>query len=209
MRGIFLTFEGIDGCGKSTQLRKAAEFLEQQGVPYITTREPGGSPIAEQIREILLDAKNTAMSDRTEALLYAAARAQHIDEVVLPALKEGKVVLCDRFLDSSEAYQGFGRALGGEYIRQINAYALHNMPNRTFYFRYTPEQSLARIGSRGQADRLEQQSMEFFHRVYEGFEAIAAREPERVTVLDANLTIEEIAQQVQSYLTACMRMRSL
>ena len=195
MRGIFLTFEGIDGCGKSTQLRKAAEFLEQQGVPYITTREPGGSPIAEQIRGILLDAKNTAMSDRTEALLYAAARAQHIDEVVLPALKEGKVVLCDRFLDSSEAYQGFGRALGGEYIRQINA--------------YTPEQSLARIGSRGQADRLEQQSMEFFHRVYEGFEAIAAREPERVTVLDANQTIEEIAQQVQSYLAACMRMRSL
>ncbi len=128
MKGRFVTFEGCEGSGKSTQLRLLCEYLDKNGTPYILTREPGGSSIAEQIRKIILDGKNTEMSDECEALLYAAAREQHLTEVIIPALEKGLLVLCDRYVDSSLAYQGAARGLGAEYIESINMHAMRAYP---------------------------------------------------------------------------------
>lgn len=197
MRGLFLTFEGIDGCGKSTQLDRAEAFLRERRVEYIVTREPGGSAISEEIRALLLDPANKSMRPQTEALLYAASRVQHLEDTILPALAQGKVVLCDRFLDSSIAYQAYGRGLGVEYVRNVNGYALDYMPDQTFYFRYTPEQARARMGGRDRRpDRLEQESLAFFAKVYQGYERIAAEEPGRVMTIEAADTIDAIAAQM-------------
>ncbi len=185
-KGFFFTFEGIDGCGKSTQMRFLAEYLQSEGFDYILTREPGGCPIAEQIREILLNVANKSMDYQTEALLYAAARVQHIKDVIVPAVKEGKIVLCDRFLDSSIAYQGYGRELGETFVREINAYALaHAVPDATFFFECSPARAFSRMNPAKQMDRLEQENMAFFERVFAGYEAIAAAEPKRVIKIDA------------------------
>ena len=199
MKGIFISFEGIDGCGKTTQIELAATYLKKKSLEFVITREPGGCRISEQIRTILLDAENMAMRPKTEALLYAASRIQHLDEQILPALLEGKIVLCDRFLDSSEAYQGYGRKLGSGYIRGINAYALEHMPDLTFYFRCSPKQSRVRMGPR-QTDRLEQENIDFFERVCEGYEQIASRDKERIFCIDATANIEKIAEQVQRHI---------
>ena len=209
MRGLFLTFEGIDGCGKSTQIERAAAFLKEQGIAYIITREPGGSAISEQIRTLLLNPANKGMRPQTEALLYAASRIQHLEEKILPALAEGKVVLCDRFLDSSVAYQGYGRCLGAEYVRNINAYALQHAPQQTFYFRYTPAQAQERRAGRAPADRLEQENLSFFERVCQGYEEIAQQEPQRVTVIEAADSIETIAAQVRTRLQSYLHRRDL
>ena len=144
-KGLFITFEGIDGCGKSTQLNLLYEYLRGKGYDVKLTREPGGSSIGEKIREILLDKSNSDMTDVTEALLYAASRDQHVSTVIKPALEEGKIVLCDRFIDSSEAYQGFGRGLGSEYIHEINGKVMNNLPDITFYFKLSPEEAAKRI----------------------------------------------------------------
>ena len=133
-KGLFITFEGVDGCGKSTQMRFLSEYLEELGVEHILTREPGGCPVAEEIRQILLSKEDKDMEDMTEALLFAAARVQHIEQVIKPALAEGKVVLCDRYLDSSVAYQGYGRLLGEDTVLNVNRYAVeHCMPDVTFF----------------------------------------------------------------------------
>lgn len=208
MRGLFLTFEGIDGCGKSTQIERAASFLKEQGIACILTREPGGSAISEQIRTLLLDPFNKNMRPQTEALLYAASRVQHLEETILPALEQGKVVLCDRFLDSSVAYQGYGRQLGAEYVRAVNAYALQYEPQLTFYFRYTPAQAQERRGGRA-ADRLEQENLAFFERVCEGYEQIALRAPQRVAVIEAADSIDAIAAQVCTQIQSCLRRRGI
>lgn len=208
MRGLFLTFEGIDGCGKSTQIERAASFLKEQGIAYILTREPGGSAISEQIRTLLLDPFNKNMRPQTEALLYAASRVQHLEETILPALEQGKVVLCDRFLDSSVAYQGYGRQLGAEYVRAVNAYALQYEPQLTFYFRYTPAKAQERRGGRA-ADRLEQENLAFFERVCEGYEQIALRAPQRVAVIEAADSIDAIAAQVCTQIQNCLRRRGI
>lgn len=170
MRGLFITFEGADGCGKSTQLKFLAQFLEQNNVSVVCTREPGGSPIAEKIRGILLDKENLEMNAVTETLLYAAARAEHVRKVVRPALDAGKVVLCDRFIHSSYAYQGFGRGLGVRLVRRLNKRALDNcMPDITIFINISPERAFERMNELKQRDRLESESLEFHRRVFNGF----------------------------------------
>ncbi|MFA5675496.1 MAG: dTMP kinase [Christensenellales bacterium] len=170
MRGLFITFEGADGCGKSTQLKFLAQFLEQNNVSVVCTREPGGSPIAEKIRGILLDKENLEMNAVTETLLYAAARAEHVRKVVRPALDAGKVVLCDRFIHSSYAYQGFGRGLGVKLVRRLNKRALDNcMPDITIFINISPERAFERMNELKQRDRLESESLEFHRRVFNGF----------------------------------------
>lgn len=192
-QGLFLTLEGVDGCGKSTQLCFLTEYLKQKGLDVLLTREPGGCAISEQVREILLSPENKAMSAETEMLLYAAARTQHIAEKILPALEAGKVVLCDRYLDSSIAYQGYGRELGEARVRQINWYAIERcMPDATFLFLLEVERSFERIRQgRESKDRLEQESRGFFERVDFGFHALAQKE-KRIRVIDAARSVEQV-----------------
>jgi dTMP kinase len=169
MSGLFITFEGADGCGKSTQLRFLAEYLEGLGIDVVRTREPGGCPVAEKIRDILLDT-NSEMDAVTEALLYAAARAAHVRQVVRPALESGRVVLCDRFIHSSLAYQGYGRQLGEDLIRQINAAAIDGcLPDVTVFINIPPERAFLRMNENKVHDRLESENMAFHQRVYDGF----------------------------------------
>jgi dTMP kinase len=169
MSGLFITFEGADGCGKSTQLRLLAEYLEEKGVSVVRTREPGGCPVSERIREILLDT-GSEMDGLTEALLYAAARAAHVRQVIRPALDAGYVVLCDRFIHSSLAYQGCGRQLGEELVRQINAPAVEGcLPDVTVFINIPPEKAFERMNEHKVHDRLESEDMAFHRRVFDGF----------------------------------------
>lgn len=197
--GRFISFEGSDGSGKSTQLKEAALWLAQMGEVVTTTREPGGCPISERIREVILDVNNQGMTGVCEALLYAAARAQHVFEVIRPALERGEVVLCDRYLDSNVAYQGCGRGLGEALIRQINAPAVAGcLPDATLLFEMDPAQAMGRRRAANAPDRLEMEQLDFVRRVYEGFEEMARREPERFLRLDANGTREEVAGRVRA-----------
>lgn len=196
--GFFITFEGIEGCGKTTQLRRVATALEKQGFPVVVTREPGGCPIADAIRGILLDAANGAMVPTTELLLYAAARAQHVAEVIAPALAAGKIVLCDRFTDSTIAYQGYGRNLDRQMIQQLNALAVDTLkPNLTLLLDCPVTIGLGRAKQRiamleqNKEERFEQESLLFHERVRDGFLALAVAEPERFVVLDGSRTVEE------------------
>lgn len=196
-RGKFITFEGCDGCGKSTQLRMLSEYLSKNNVPHIFTREPGGGKISEAIREILLSGKNMEMTDECEALLYAASRVQHLSDRVEPALSEGKLVVCDRYVDSSLAYQAYARGLGDEFVSKINAFALeHYLPDVTVFIDLTPEAAFKRKHGADENDRLEQAGMEFHKRVYQGYKAIAAKEPNRVICVDGNQTPEEVFADV-------------
>lgn len=174
MSGLFITFEGADGCGKSTQLRYLAEYLEENGAQVVRTREPGGSLVAEKIRTILLDKENAEMDATTEALLYAAARAEHVRKVIKPALSEGKVVLCDRFIHSSFAYQGYGRALGVPLVKRINEPAIDGcMPDITVFMGVPPEHAFSRMNEYKEHDRLESEGLAFHERVFEGFTAMS------------------------------------
>lgn len=188
-----MTLEGVDGCGKSTQLSRLTKYLEEKGLDVLLTREPGGCAISEQVREMLLSPENKEMSAETEMLLYAAARTQHITEKILPALEAGKVVLCDRYLDSSIAYQGYGRQLGEERVRQANWYAQERcMPDATFLLLLEVERSFERIQKgRDHTDRLEQEGRNFFERVDFGFHALAQKE-ERVRIIDASGNVEQV-----------------
>ena len=169
-KGKFVTFEGCEGSGKSTQIRLLAEYLDKLGTPYIVTREPGGSEIAEKIRGIVLDGKNKNMSDACEALLYAAAREQHLSEIIIPALNEGKLVICDRYVHSSLAYQGHARGLGADYIAAINYRVMREyMPDLTIFLDIPPDGAFSRKHGADKDDRMEQQGMEFHCRVYEGY----------------------------------------
>ena len=184
MSGLFIAFEGPDGCGKSTQLRFLAEHLEQNGVTVVRTREPGGSPIAEKIRDVLLDTENVQMDAVTEAMLYAAARAEHVRKILMPALEAGKVVLCDRFVLSSYAYQGFGRGLGLDLVRKINEPALAGcLPDVTVFINITPERAFARMNEHKERDRLENEHISFHRRVFDGFTTLS--KDEGVICIDA------------------------
>ncbi len=195
--GKFITFEGCDGCGKSTQLKMLSEYLTNTGVPHIFTREPGGGKISEAIREILLNGKNAEMTDECEALLYAASRVQHLRDRVDPALEEGKLVICDRYVDSSLAYQGYGRNLGVDFIGKINAYALENyLPDVTIFIDLTPEAAFKRKHGADENDRLEQAGMAFHKRVYEGFKTLAQENPDRYVCIDGTQTPDEIFAEV-------------
>ncbi len=187
MQGKFITFEGPDGSGKTTCAKGVYDKLKKEGYDVIYTREPGGIEIAEEIRNIILDPKNTKMDARCEALLYAASRRQHLVEKVLPALAKGQIVLCDRFVDSSLAYQGVGRHLGIEEVFAINKFAIEdNMPDFTIYLNVDPEIGLQRIATRNYKDRLDQESLQFHQDTYNGYLQVVNKYKDRMIVVDAN-----------------------
>ena len=182
-RGLFLTFEGCDGCGKTTVLNRVSVLLKEKGIPFLLTREPGGSKIAEEIRNVILDKKNTEMDPRCEALLYAASRRQHLVEIVLPALEKGIHVLSDRYLDSSLAYQGYARGIGMEEVYSINLFAIDGMlPDLTFFLDLPPEEGLARIrkNETREVNRLDLEKENFHKKVYEGYKILLENYPERI-----------------------------
>ena len=200
MRGKFVTFEGCEGSGKSTQIKLLSQRLTELGVDFIVTREPGGSDVAEQIRKIILDGKNTAMCSECEALLYAASRVQHLCQTVEPALSAGKLVLCDRFVDSSLAYQGYARGLGAEYIEEINSIALHKYtPDLTIFLNITPEAAFLRKKGADKGDRMEQQGIEFHRKVYQGYTELLQKHP-RICPIECDGSMEETAEKVFSLL---------
>lgn len=195
-RGLFITFEGPDGSGKSTQIRILKEWLEEQGCRCILSREPGGTVISEKIRDIILDKEHREMDPRTEALLYAAARAQHVAQVIRPALEGGTMVICDRFTDSSMAYQAYGRGLG-EDVAVINRFATEELsPDVTFLLQLSPEEGHRRIEGREQ-DRMELEKMDFHQRVFEGYRRLEEKEPQRIIAIDASQTIEAISTVIR------------
>lgn len=201
MKGYFISIEGTDGSGKTTQIGKIVAYLENKGFSVVLTREPGGTLISEKIRNLLLDEKNNALCDRAEMLLYGAARAQHLQEKILPALAEGKIVLCDRFADSTIAYQGFGRELGMERVEAVNREATGGvMPDITIYLDLAPEKGIARKKQEDDhtLDRLEQEKMEFHQRVYEGYQALWKKYPNRIRRIDADQGTEEVFLQIKT-----------
>jgi dTMP kinase len=193
MKGLFITFEGPDGSGKTTVTSRICDLLAEKGFDVVHTREPGGIAIAEQIRNVILDPKNTAMDPKTEALLYAASRRQHLVEKVLPAVAQGKIVICERFIDSSLAYQGYGRQLGFDEVLGINLFATDNIyPDLTIYLDVDEETGLSRLKDRDFKDRLDQESIEFHHRVNEGYRAVLERFQDRIRIVDASKPLDEV-----------------
>ncbi|WP_340400045.1 dTMP kinase [Paenibacillus sp. FSL H8-0079] len=194
-RGKFITLEGGEGSGKTTMIGRVGSYFEERGIPYVVTREPGGIEIAEKIRSIILDPLHTAMDARTEALLYAAARSQHLAEKVEPALKAGKAVICDRFVDSSLVYQGYARGLGIENVWTINRFAIGDlMPDVTLYLDIEPEVGLARIDAHDgrEVNRLDLENLEFHRKVREGYFLLKEQFPERIRVIDASMKQEAV-----------------
>lgn len=198
-RGYFISFEGMDGSGKSTQIEKLKEYFEDKEYQVILTREPGGTVIGEKIRELILDPANDGMTAMTEAMLYAASRAQHVSEVIRPAVDSGKVVICDRFVDSSLAYQGCGRGLG-ECVDVINDYAVDGyLPDLTVLLDIVPDASTRRITGR-EKDRIELEKQEFHDAVYRGYCDLAERFPDRIARIDASGEIDEIQQEITEHI---------
>jgi len=192
---MFITFEGGEGTGKTTLIKDIALILSQTH-DVMTSREPGGSMIAEAIRDIILNPKYKGVTPYTEALLLAASRAQHLDEIILPALKDNKIVLCDRYLDSSLAYQAYARNLGFEFILNINQYATYHMPDLTFYIDLDPLVGMARISNRDKYDRLDQETATFHQKVRKGYLEIAQMYPKRIVAIDGTQSIEDIKAQI-------------
>lgn len=201
-RGSFITFEGIDGSGKTTQLSGIAEYLENQGKEVLKLREPGGTLIGEQIRTILLSRGNMAMSVETELMLFAAARAQLVREVIEPALAEGKWVLCDRFMDSTTVYQGYGRQIDLQLIGQLNSIAVGRCkPDLTLLFDLSVEAAGARLAARSdKSDRLDLESKAFAERIRKGYLELASAEPSRFKIIDAERSSADIEKQIKSIL---------
>lgn len=194
---MFITLEGPEGSGKTTAVEFAVKKLEEMGYQIVRTREPGGTPIAEQIRNVILDKQNTAMDPRTEALLYAASRRQHLVEKVWPAIKEGKVVICDRYLDSSLAYQGGARGLGIDEVLNVNLFATENTwPDLTLLFDIKPEIGLQRISANAnrEVNRLDLEKIDFHNKVRDSFLLLAKRYPERFIIIDASRDREQVAK---------------
>ena len=193
MKGLFITLEGPDGSGKSTLMKGLTKHFKKRGIEFISTREPGGTPISEKIRSIILDDKNTSMGGETEALLYAASRAQHIHETIRPALNEGKLVLCDRFLLSSLAYQGVGRDLGIDKVKMINDFGIKEInPDLILFLHIDSGKTLQRKTAHRGGDRLEQEGTEFHRKVYKGYMELLELYPENIKVIDARKSIKEV-----------------
>ena len=206
MKGKFITFEGSEGSGKSTQIKLAKKYIEAKGRKVLFLREPGGVRISEKIREILLDPKTKAMSDECETLLYMAARAQLAAEVLIPALKKGMVVLCDRFLDSTVAYQGYGLGVDIGRIKSIGAFATQGVrPDLTFLFDIDAKEGLARIARK--KDRIEQRGLSYHGRVKQGYLTIARRERGRIKVIDAKKSKKEIELLVRGHIDRLLARR--
>lgn len=193
----FITLEGGDGSGKTTQIELLKTYLENKGYEVVLAREPGGTEISEKIRQIILDIANDKMSDMTELLLYASARAQLVSELIAPALEAGKVVICDRFVDSSAVYQGIARGLGVDLVYQVNAFALQGlMPEVTFYLDLSPEEGIKRKKKQATLDRMESEKQAFHEKVVEGYRQLAKEQAERIVTIDATLPIEEIHKKI-------------
>ena len=187
MKGKFVTFEGCEGVGKSKQIHLVEEYLKARGIKYFLTREPGGTSVSEQIRNIILDGKNSSMTDECEAMLYAAARVQLLKEEIKPRLDAGELVLCDRYVDSSFAYQAFARGLGFDFIKTINAYAIENFsPDCTLFLNLSPTDAFKRKGGVDKTDRVELSGAEFHEKVYKGYLTLAETYPERIVKIDAS-----------------------
>lgn len=196
MKGIFIALEGPDGSGKSTVIRGIRKYFEDKGISIVETREPGGTVIGEAIRRILLDNRNKNMFPETEALLYAASRGQHVKEKILPAIKSGKVVLCDRFILSSLAYQGVGRDLGIEEVRMINDFAIKGIrPDLTLFLHVNPETTLHRKTKRRKGDRLETEGIKFHKKVYDGYLEILEKYSDNIKTIDATKSKEEVLNE--------------
>jgi dTMP kinase len=205
---MFITFEGVEGCGKSTQLTRLREHLASLGHDVLVTREPGGTPIAEAIRGLLLDPANKAMTPTTELLLYEAARAQHVDERIRPALEAGMIVLCDRFADSTTAYQGAGRALPAELVANMHEAATrHTWPDLTIVLDVPADIGLERAGRAGGHDRIEQEPLAFHERVRAEFLRIAEAEPQRLRVVDGHRCVDEVARDIAALVEAALDKR--
>ena len=198
---MFISFEGTEGVGKTTLIRKIYEYLVQQGQEVILTREPGGTPMAEQIRSLLLSVNHDEnMSNDTELLLMYAARAQHLQQVIVPALLAGKTVLCDRFTDASFAYQCAGRGLSREKLHVLNQNFVSHMPNVTFWLDAPIELAMSRARERGALDRFEQEKVTFFEKVRAGYQELFEQSPERMKCLDATQSPEQVFEQAVAYL---------
>ena len=199
MNQNFISFEGGEGSGKTTIIKQLKIDLEKQGFKVLQTREPGGSEISEEIRQIILNIANVKMDPRTEALLYAASRRQHLVEVILPALQNGNIVLCDRFVDSSLAYQGYARGLGINQIYELNRFAIEDLlPGLTIYLDLDPKIGLRRIKDNNRAcNRLDLESLEFHKKVREGYLLIAKQYPTRIKVVDGSLSKEKLYEEVK------------
>ena len=205
---LFVTFEGGEGSGKSSALRLLDERLRDEGYQTVLTREPGGTPIAEQIRAVILDKANTKMDPRTEALLYAASRRQHLAEKVWPALKEGKIVLCDRYLDSSLAYQGGARGLGIDNVLNVNLFATEGTyPDLTLLFDLEPEEGLARIAKNAdrEVNRLDLEKIEFHRGVRATFRALAERYADRFVIIDASKPLDQVVEDAYNAIKARLK----
>ncbi len=199
-KGLFVTLEGGDGAGKTTQINNIERFFEKKGLVVVRTREPGGTEISEKLRDILLDRENGSMEAVTEMLIYAAARAQIVRELIMPALNEGKAVICDRFVDSSIAYQEYGRGLGS-IVAEVNEIATGGLrPDITFWMDIDPEKGKTRASGAREPDRLELEAMDFHYRVYEGYKKICENDAGRVRRIDASLPVDEIRDIIYSYL---------
>lgn len=203
----FITFEGGECSGKTSIIKEICQMLEEEKIEYITTREPGGIRIAEEIRNIILDVKNTEMTPQCEALLYAASRMQHLSQRVIPAINEGKVVLCDRFLDSSLAYQGYARGLGMDSVLKANNFALDYMPGLTIFIDVSSEVALKRLANRDKSDRLDLETLDFHQRVYDGYQEVIKMYPKRIICINGNNSLEEVINDckkvIKDYLSRC------
>ncbi len=205
--GYFITFEGIEGAGKSTQAARLYEMLKERGYPVVFTREPGGTPIGERVRSLLVDTAHPEMAAETELFLVAASRAQHLHQIIRPALGEGKIVICDRFLDATLAYQGYGRGLHLTMVREVNEIAAWNCkPDLTLLFDLDPYQAMSRVRDRRQVeeelpDRMERQNMGFYERVRKGYLDIAHEEPQRFRKFDASVGLDTLWNQVSDCVT--------
>lgn len=199
MNGVFITFEGGEGSGKTTIANMIKETLSQEGYNVILTREPGGVDIAEKIRDVIVDVKNTNMDRKTEALLYAASRRQHLVEKVIPALQLGCIVICDRYVDSSLVYQGIARGIGIDEVYEMNLFATDNkLPDRTIFFDVKPEIGLKRVHSDNQREinRLDLEKLDFHQKVYEGYLTICDKYKDRIVKVDAHKGVDEVYKQV-------------
>lgn len=201
MNGKFITIEGCEGVGKSTQLKKLKEYFESKGIDAVFTREPGGTEISEQIRSIILNPQNTEMTPVTELLLYAAARRQHTEQLIIKSVNEGRVVICDRYADSTMAYQGWGRNLDKALIENLNNLALAGVKiDCTLFLDLEPEKGFLRKGGADKGDRMENEKLDFHKKVYEGFCAVADKDKDRVVRIDASKDADGVFEQIRTTL---------
>lgn len=210
MSGLFITMEGTDGSGKTTQINLLKDYFEEKGYNVVCVRDPGSTSISEKIREIIIDKNNSEMWNVTEALLYAAARAQMVNQIITPALKNGSVVISDRFIDSSYVYQGYARGMGEKTITDINKYAVDGItPDITFFLRLSPEEGIERKKKQAELDRMEAQKQSFHKRVYDGYMRLAKNNRKRIKIVDAVDSIDEIHAKITGYIENMLKEREI